>query len=124
MEVCMSNSKSNFELTEADFLRLFVKHEAALRAYARAKGTALDQTCFFGRPQIVEMLLAAGADTETVNFTGLTPQGLIDRRFDKEWKAVYEHTYETLDHELDFDEILRSRGLIKQMFRDRADSNR
>ncbi len=36
ISVCMSDSQSQFELTEADFLRLFVKHEAALRAYARA----------------------------------------------------------------------------------------
>jgi ankyrin repeat protein len=84
----------------------------------KAKGTALHQACFFSHPQIVEMLLSAGADTDKFNFTGLTPEGLIDRAFDEGWKAVYEHTHKTLDLDLDFDALLESRARIKQILRD------
>jgi len=89
----------------------------------KAKGTALHQACFFSRPQIVEMLLSAGADTEVVNFTGLTPRELIDKEFDEPWKAIYKHAYDTLQLDLDFDDLARSRARIQQVFRDRSMSS-
>lgn len=88
----------------------------------KAKGTALHQACFFSRPQIVEMLLSAGADTEIVNFTGLTARELVDKEFDEQWKTVYEHTYDTFQFDLDFDALRQSRSRIRKIFSERSES--
>ena len=90
----------------------------------KSQGTALHQACFFCRPEIVELLLAAEADTEKVNFLGLTPRVLVERPLDDGWKAVYEHAYQSLNLDLDFDEIQQSRNRIAVMFRERTDSGK
>ena len=79
--------------------------------------TPLHVAAFFGRVEIVQMLLDAKADKETVNSYGQTARQIVLSPFD-ELKPVYnmiEQQLAPFGFELDMAEIEKSRPVIAMM---------
>jgi ankyrin repeat protein len=99
-----------------DAASLLIQAGADLEIRNKSGGTALHQACFFAQPDIVELLLEAGADPTSVNAYGATPLELAPEQMGSEWKAVYEHTYQMLSLELDFDALSNAHARIRDIF--------
>ena len=99
-----------------DAVSLLIEAGADLEIRNKSGGTALHQACFFGRPEIVQLLLDSGADSTKVNVYGVTPLELAPQQLDAKWKAVYEHTYQTLNLELDFQALTDAHARIRDLF--------
>ena len=96
---------------------LLVEAGADLEVRNKSGGTALHHACFFGRVEIAELLLDAGADLTKVNSYGVTPVELVAEEMDSEWKAVYAYTYQSLNLELDLQQIADAHDRIRNMFK-------
>ena len=57
-------------------------------------GTALHQSCFFCRPEIVQLLLENGPDFHVVNGRGLTATDVVSMEFGVELEGISRHVYE------------------------------
>ncbi|MCA9127106.1 MAG: ankyrin repeat domain-containing protein [Planctomycetales bacterium] len=101
---------------------LLIQAGADLEVRNKSAGTALHQACFFAQPEIVELLLEAGSDVTKVNAYGATPLELAPKQLDSDWKAVYEHTYQTMNLKLDFKTLDDSHARIREIFRQRPTS--
>ncbi len=99
---------------------VLIKAGADLEIQDKSGGTALHQACFFARPEIVELLLDAGADPTKVNAYGVTPLELAPEQLNTNWKAVYEHTYQSLSIELDFEALGEAHNRIRNIFQQRS----
>jgi ankyrin repeat protein len=95
---------------------LLIRAGADIEVRNKSGGTALHQACFFAQPEIVELLLDAHADPTKENAYGVTPLELAPEQLDSDWKAVYEHTYQMLNLELDFETITESHAQIRESF--------
>lgn len=101
---------------------VLIQAGADLEVRNKSGSTALHQACFFAQPEIVELLLSAGADPTKINDCGATPLELAPARFDSDWRAVYEHTYRSLNLEFDFNTIADAHARIRELFRQRSNS--
>jgi len=69
---------------------------------------------------VVELLLSAGADPTKINDDGVTPLELAPEQLDSTCKAVYEHTYQSLNLELNFKALGDAHARIRELFRQRS----
>lgn len=103
-----------------DALKFLLNQGADLEVRNKSGGTALHQACFFAQPEIVELLLDAGADPTKLNNYGAMPLELAPEHLNSEWKAVYEHVYQSLSFELDFDALGETHARIRNVFKERG----
>ncbi len=74
--------------------------------------TALYQACFFCQPEMVELLLKAGASPDRRNKHGLTPLNAVTLPLDDGLQAVYAHVYNLVGLEFDIEHVRATRPRI------------
>jgi ankyrin repeat protein len=99
------------EFDQADAVRLLLEYGADVSLLdAENDATALGWAAFFGRPQVVAVLLEAGSDPSQRNKHGLTPLGCAVGGAEGKWKQFSDAAPEDWRKAA---EIIRSHGGVE-----------
>jgi len=75
---------------KAEIAKLLIEANVDLDLQNESGGTALHQACFFCRPDILEMLIKAGADLTKTNGRDLTPLDSATMELDANMVSAYQ----------------------------------
>jgi ankyrin repeat protein len=99
------------EFGQAAAARLLLEYSADVTLLdAENDATALGWAAFFGRPEVVTILLRSGADVSQRNKHGLTPLGCAVGGTQGRWQKF---SSATLEHWRETAEIIRSHGGVE-----------
>lgn len=98
-----------------DVAEILIDAGADIESRNNSKATALHQASFFCHPKIVELLLNAGADASKTNGRGLTPLDAATIEMDAELIGIYRYVYESLNLELDLNDVINNRRQIADL---------
>ncbi len=98
-----------------DVAKILIDAGADIELRNNSKATAIHQASFFCHPEIVELLLNVGADASKTNGRGLTPLEAATIEMDAELIGIYRYVYESLNLELDLEEVIRNRRQIAEL---------
>ena len=102
---------------QVDTVRQLLQAGANIDLQNANGGTSLHHACFFCNPNVVEILLENGADTDVKDRFGHTALSAMTADFDEDTEKFYVNAYEALKIPFDADDVRRKRPLIAELIR-------
>ncbi len=93
-----------------------INNGAGLNVQNNDQSTALLSATFFAHPEIVKLLLDAGADPAITDKNGVSASELAATEWNPELEGAYQLVFGMLQMELDLDRIKKDREEIAKIF--------
>jgi ankyrin repeat protein len=108
----------------SEVAKLLVEAGADIEHLNKSGDTAIHLACFFCQPDIVKLLVRFGADPNKRNKYNATCIDRVSSELNMEMKAVYRHVYDSLNLQLDFQNIRAARHQIAIFLKEHIAENR
>jgi len=108
----------------SEVAKLLVEAGADIEHLNKSGDTAIHLACFFCQPDIVKLLVRFGADPNKRNKYNATCIDRVSSELNMEMEAVYRHVYDSLNLQLDFQNIRAARHQIAIFLKEHIAENR